>query len=351
MKIAVDISPIDPNRKSGHIVRGVGKYITLLRDNLPRFDKENEYVFFNNIKEVPNDIDILHFPYFEPFFITLPFIKKVKTVITVHDIVPLMHAKHFPVGIKGNLKWRVQKRLLKRLDAIITDSYASSDDIHEVVGFSKENIHVVYLAADKEFKPLNLSSIDRESIVKKYRLPEKFFLYVGDVTWNKNLPRLISAVKKTDVALVMVGKALTETEFDKKNPWNFDRNVVSKEIKDLDQFKRLGFVSNEDLVMLYNITEALCMPSIDEGFGLPVLEAMQSGCPVIASDCGSLPEVGGDAVLFVDAFNEENIAEALLKIHNNSNLRKELISKGLLQSSKFTLRKMIEETSHIYTSI
>lgn len=349
MKIAIDTSPIELSG-SGHKVRGVGKYINLLKDSLPYFDKTNTYVFTSKITK-EGKIDLLHFPYFDPFFVTFPLVKRIKTLITVHDVIPLDHAKHFPVGIKGRLKWSVNKLILRNADAIITDSEASRKKIRRLLGYPLNKIHVAYLAVDKEFQKIDVSEVEQKRLRKEYGLPERFFMYVGDVTWNKNLPRLVDAVNSLkDIHLVMVGKALKEKEFDRLNPWNSDRVYVEKHANS-DKFHKLGFIPNEDLVKLYNMAEALITPSLDEGFGLPALEAMSCGCPVIISREGSLPEVGGGAALYVDAYSTDDIAEKMKQLYKNSSLHKELSKKSLQQSKKFSLEKMAHDTIKVYKSI
>src|SRR5690606_8255299 len=142
--------------------------------------------------------DLLHIPYFDPFFIHLPLQKKSKLVVTVHDLTPLVFPDIFPAGIKGNLKWQFNKRLLAKADGIITDSHASATDIHRLTGIPKNKIHTVYLAAGEEFKKMENGKWKME-IKEKYGLPDRFVLYVGDVTANKNLPRLIDAIKEANL--------------------------------------------------------------------------------------------------------------------------------------------------------
>lgn len=349
MRIAIDTGPIEQNSESQHRIRGVGKYITLLRDNISRYDKKNDYIFTSNPQSIKETVDLIHYPYFDPFFVTLPYRKKTKTIVTVHDIIPLVHKKQFPSGVKGTIRWQINKMRLKNADAIITDSSASRNDITNIIGIPSNKISVVYLSVDDEFRKLD-NGVWVNDIRKKYNLPDKFMLYVGDVTWNKNLPRLVTAVKKANIPLVMVGKALIDT-YDKTNPWNYDRNKVASVIKNDPLFVRLGFVPTEDLVGIYNITTALCMPSLDEGFGLPILEAMKCGCPVLCSRMGSLPEVGGDAVMYVDAESAESIEKGIKELYDSSNVRSKLIEKGLRQSSKFTLESFMKETVKIYEKI
>lgn len=349
MRIAIDITPIDSQSNSSHKVRGVGKYITLLKDNLERFDKKNTYVFSS--KPQRENADIIHYPYFDPFFLTLPFKNKRPTLVTVHDVIPLTHKKHFPTGLIGQIKWNVNKILLRKVNVIITDSQASKDDISKVTGIQGKKISPVHLSVDEDFKKLSLDQSEITNLRKKYDLPDKFVLYVGDVTWNKNLPMLVNAVKSANVPLVMIGSALVETDFDETNSWNNSRKEVLSLISDDPKFVKLGFVPTNDLVKIYNQAKALLMPSFDEGFGLPILEAMKSGCPVITSRNGSLPEVAGDAAVYVDNLNIENLSDAIKKVVSDNSIYETLSKKGLIHAENFSLEKMIKDTVKVYESV
>ena len=350
MNIAVDISPINSSKENNHKVRGVGKYITLLSDNLEKYDKKNSYTFFSRGNKLKNNIDVIHYPYFEPFFLTLPLFKKTKTVVTVHDLTPLVLTDDFPKGVKGFIKWQIQKFALKNADAIITDSQASKKDIIKIVGVLPHKVSVVYLSAGEEFKIINNSELIIQNLRKKYNLPKRFGLYVGDVTPNKNLPRIVTAIQQVKIPLVMVGRAIV-SDFDKKNPWNRDLAAISSKTENNPLFIKTGFVSSSDLTSLYNLAEFLIMPSLYEGFGLPILEAMTCGCPVITTKKGSFTEVAGDAVFYVDAYSTESIAKGIEEVFTNKKLQDELSKKGIIQSKKFTLKKTVNETIRVYKSV
>ncbi len=346
MKIAIDISPL----QSGHKVRGVGFYLEHLKNALLKYYRENDYVFFESGEKIPGDVDLIHFPYFEPFFLALPLYKKYKTVVTVHDLTPIVFPSAFPRGIKGELKWQMQKFSLKKADAIITDSVSSKKDIQKLVGAKENKINVVYLAAGENFRQLD-KGLWMDKIRSKYNLPDRFLLYVGDVTWNKNLPRLLDAVKKADVPIVMVGKNLVSENYDKLNPWNHDLNRVWELAKENKKIIRLGFVPDEDLVAIYNLAQVFIMPSLYEGFGLPVLEAMACGCPVITSKEGSLPEVAKDSAYFVDAYNVDDIEKGVTKVFNDNSLKNELREKGFENVQKFSWKKTAANTLDVYRQV
>lgn len=332
-----------------HRVRGTGSYIANLEASLRKYDRKNQYILCNP-DNLPEDADIIHYPFFEPFFLSLPFFKNKKTVVTVHDLIPLVFPKEFPPGVKGKLKWQKQKLALKNSDAIITDSQNSKSDILKIAGVPNEKVHVVYLSAGEEFKKLKNEKI-KQSIRDKFNLPEKFAIYIGDVTWNKNLPRLIEAVKKINVTLVMVGKALISKDYDQKNPWNQDLEKVQALAQGDKRIIRLGFVEKEDLVSLYNLATVFAMPSLYEGFGLPILEAMACGCPVVTSKEGSIPEVAGNSAYYVNAYDENSIANGIGEVYFNTDLAKEFSEKGLLQAKKFSWEKVARETVKIYNSL
>jgi glycosyltransferase involved in cell wall biosynthesis len=347
MKIAIDISPL----QTGHKVRGAGFYLENLKRALVKYYPKNEYKFFTRGENLPENVDLVHFPYFEPFFLALPIYKKYLTVVTVHDLTPIVFKKHFPRGIRGEIKWQMQRYALKKAHAIITDSESSKKDIVKRVGVPADKIFVIYLAAGEEFKIIpNLESVAK-NLKEKYKLPEKFVLYVGDVTWNKNLPRLIEAIKSVNVPLVMVGKALVSEDFDRSNPWNKDLAKVQDLAKNDKDIIRLGFVSTEDLVGIYNLATVFAMPSLYEGFGLPILEAMSCGCPVVTTKQGSLSEVAGEAALYVDAYSKESIAEGIKEVFDNPILQKKLLQDGLKRVGKFSWKKTAEETLDVYKKV
>lgn len=347
MKIAIDVSPLS----TGHRVRGIGFYLENLRKALLEYHPENEYIFFKRGENLPKDTDLVHFPYFDPFFITLPFYKQLKTVVTVHDLTPLVFPEAFPRGIKGEIRWQMQKLSLRKTDAVITDSECSKRDVIKIAGVRESKVKSVYLAAGEHFRDIKNETEKLKEVRKKFKLPEKFVLYVGDVTWNKNLPRLINASKIANAPLVMVGKALASNDFDKENPWNKDLVEVQLMTEGQDSIKKLGFVESEELVAIYNLATVFTMPSLYEGFGLPVLEAMACGCPVITSKEGSLKEVADNAALIVDAYDEGDIANGIQKVFNDMNLQKELTLKGFERAKKFSWKKTALETVKVYEQV
>lgn len=344
MRIAIDVSPL----QTGHKVRGVGFYLHHLKEALVKYFPEHDYIFFTQQAELKGKIDVVHYPYFDPFFITLPLIKKYPTVVTIHDLTPLVFPEHFPAGLKGAFRWQIQKLSTRNADMIIADSQASKEDIVKIINVEASKVAVTHLASGEEFRKLDINSKEKNELYKRYNLPEKFILYVGDVTWNKNLPNLIKAAAKAEVPLVMVGKSLVQTDFDHNNPWNKDLVLVQNLCVQYPSVQRLGFVPTDDLIKLYNIASVFIMPSHYEGFGLPVIEAMQSGCPVITTRSGSLSEVAGDAALYVEGNSIESISSGINKVMSDYQLKNELSRKGIQRAKLFSWEKTAEETIQTY---
>jgi glycosyltransferase involved in cell wall biosynthesis len=348
MKIAIDISPLS----NQHSIRGVGFYLKHLRLALTTYYPDNDYFFFQKESEIPRSVEIIHYPYFDPFFLTLPLTKKTKTIVTVHDMTPLLFPKDFPPGIKGKIKWMIQKKLLKRAEAIITDSNASKKDITGILHIQESNVHTVYLAAGEEFQKIPNLKSQIQNLQEKYNLPEKFALYVGDVTPNKNLPSICKAAIQAHIPLVLVGKAIAEDTYDIKNPWNKDLHEVKTLIRLHPKLLiPLGFVSEEELMTLYNCASVFVMPSLYEGFGLPLVEAMMCGCPVITSKEGSLLEVGGKAAYYVDAYSIDDIKQGIQKVIGDRQLAKKLSQEGLFQAKKFSWKQTAKATIEVYKKV
>lgn len=344
MKIALDISPL----QNGHKFRGTGFYVLHLKEALETYFPQHTYIFFTKQKEIPSDVDVIHYPYFDPFSLTIPKKNLDKTILTILDLTPIIFPKAFPAGIKGNLRWLLQKYMVKKIRGVITDSISAQKDIYNYIHVSSDRIAVTYLAAGEEFTQVKSGKLKVKSVLEKYNLPEKFALYVGDITWNKNVPRIVAAAQQAQVPLVMVGRALVQQDFDRDNIWNADLVTLQHMTQGDTKIFSLGFVSSEDLVALYNCATVFVMPSLYEGFGLPILEAMSCGCPVITSKEGSLAEVAGDAGYIVDAYDSSSIAEGIRAIFSDTKLQEHLRKKGMAQAQKFSWKQTAKETLRAY---
>lgn len=339
MRVAIDITPL----QTGHKDRGVGKYTKLLIEALQKYKKEHTYYFFTRGQKVPKNIELIHYPYFDPFFITLPFFFEMPTVITVHDLIPLVFPKHFPSGVWGSVNWFIQRKLLLRANRVIVDSHASGRDVAHIAGISEKNIDVVHLAPSPVFRPVKDSKIPKKTRTE-YKLPEKYILYVGDVNWNKNVLGLLDAVSKLkDTKLVLVGKALFEYS---PEAHEIERYIENNNLG--DTVMRIGRVSMEDLVAIYNLASVYIQPSFYEGFGLPVLEAMACGVPVVSSHAASLSEIAGPAIA-IDPGSSEDIARGIKEaLTLTAAKRRALIAAQNAWVENFTWQKVARETVRSY---
>lgn len=351
MKVAIDISPL----KSAHQFRGIGVYAKRLVEALQLIKMADFEVVLVEKGDIPDECDLIHYPYFDLFWLTLPLIKKKETVVTIHDVIPLVFPKHYPPGIKGKLKLQKQKLALKTVNAVICDSKNSKKDVVKYLDFPQDKIHVVYLAPGEEFK-LVTSHKSQVTTKRKYNLPNQFVLYVGDVNYNKNIRGLVKACEQVKVPLVIVGKQAVEKNIDRTHPENRDLVWLqdyckSSILNHKSSIILTGFVPDKDLVLIYNLASVYCQPSFYEGFGLPVLEAMACGTPVVTSKKASLPEVAGKAAVMVDPYNVDDIANGLTVAIENEDLREDLIQRGLKQAKKFSWEKVANESYRIYQRV
>lgn len=343
MRIALVNPPL-----TGHEIRGTGIYTQNLLKALR--DIPGVEVVLSGIQNIPSNADLFHFPYFDPFFLTLPIIRAKKTVVTVHDLIPLKFPEHFPRGIRGDVKWRIQRFIIRGVDAIITDSKSSAKDVILFTGFSKSKIFPIYLAAAADFFETGNSELHQQ-VIEKYNLPSKFALYVGDMNWNKNAGSAIKAATEARIPLVIVSKSFVERHDQSYNPWKESLLEAQVLARNNDLIYKIGHINIEELVGLYKSATCLIFPSYYEGFGIPVVEAFAAGCPVITSDKGSLAEIAGDAACVVDPKNISNIVAALKKISSDSIFRKKLIVKGKLQVKYFSWSETARQTLQVYKTV
>ena len=235
-------------------------------------------------------------------------------------------------------------------DVIITDSQNSKRDIVRLVNYPPERVFVIHLGVGKSFKKIKNEKI-KLKVKNKYCLPEKFVFFVGDVNWNKNVPGLVKACQKVDIPLVLAGKQAVSQDYDQAHHENQDLVWLQKEARKDANIHLLGFVEDEDLPVLYNLASVYCQPSFYEGFGMPVVEAMACGTPVILANTGSLPEIGRKAVLYFDPRQEGSLFQAIEAVINDKELVGKLSKRGLVQAKKFSWRKCARETLEVYQSI
>lgn len=332
----------------GHKFRGTGTYGEELFKALKRADLiDISWVKYGSDLQ---GFDLVHYPYFDPFFLTLPVVKVRPTAVTVHDLIPLIYPDQFPRGIRGEIKWFMQKLSLQGSRAVITDSLVSKADIRKFTGMDEEKIRVIYLGVRKEFKVLKSPDV-LNYVRKKYHLPDNFILHVGDVNYNKNISGAIKAFsrlsgKHSGLYLVLVGRGFVEDSAQLRQLID----LISR-LGLAGKVMRLGFIDLSDLVGVYNLAQVYLQLSYAEGFGLPLLEAMACGCPVIAGNLSSLPELAGDAAILVDPDKADKIALNISEIITDAGKRNKLIRKGLQRVTEFSWDKCARQTVEVYRQI
>lgn len=351
MKIAINILPL----QTGHKNRGIGYYTKNLVSELEK-DNSLEIIKFTNIKELKSPVDVVHYPWFDPFSHSLPLRCRYPLVVSVHDCVPLVFPDQYPVGIKGKLNNFLQRQSLKRCKYIITDSQFSKKDVIRLLQVKEEKVIVAPLAAGEQFHVLSDAQLIHAR--RKYGLPDNFLLYVGDANWVKNLPfliqgfnRLIRTEKFKNHKLVLANGVFLKNVENINHPELASLKKVNNLIRDnhLEGFIiKPGFLDTGDLVAFYNLATVYTQPSLYEGFGLPVLEAMACGTPVICSNAASLPEVGGEAVIYFDPKNLDRFVNILIEVLENKSLQYKLSKLGLAQVQKFSWEKTAKETKAVY---
>jgi len=349
-KIAFDTSPL----VSGHSSRGMGVYTKRLLESLEEEFKEQKKlklvpVVFSANKEKLAKFNLVHYTSFDLFYHTLPLVKPTKTIVTVPDVIPLIYPKHYPPGIRGKINFFLQKISLKSVDAVITISETSKKDIVNYLGVKSEKVFVTKLAANFTVKKSSSNLIRK--VRQKYNLPDSFILYIGDVNWNKNLLRLIKAVKKINKTLVIVGKSAVNENYDREHIENAPLREIQEKYGCDKQIMRLGFVDDEDLNVIWQLASVYCMPSLYEGFGLPVVEAMNARVPVACSDTPALKEIAGDAALYFNPMKVDDIANKLLQLLKSRPLQKKLIEEGVKQSRKYSWFKTAKKTLEVYNYV
>jgi glycosyltransferase involved in cell wall biosynthesis len=287
-------------------------------------------------------VDLFH----EPDFVLPPTLPGTPTVLTVHDLSFIRDPESAFPKLRRYLN-RVVPRSVARAAHILADSLATKNDLVGLFGTPPEKITVMYGGVDPRFAPAR--EPERLAALRaKYSLgPEPFILGLGTVQPRKNYRRLIQAFSNiksqiSNVRLVIAGG----------KGWLYDD--IFAEVKRLGLEGSVlfpGFVDDDDLPTLYSAAELLAYPSIYEGFGFPVLEAMACGSPVVTSNTSSLPEVGGEAALLVEPTDVEAIAGAILCLLQDADLRRNLIARGFEQAHKFTWEKAAAQLLDLYASV
>jgi glycosyltransferase involved in cell wall biosynthesis len=354
---------------------GIGTYIRNLLRHLARLDSQTEFVIFcrpedrdalaavgENFRPVPETsgnysiaeqvripwalkrerVTLFHAPHY-----VLPPLVRCRSVVTIHDVIHLMFPQYLPNRIAFSYaKWSITQAA-QRATRVMTVSESSKRDILRFVDTEPDKIDVIYNAYDERFA-MEPREEDVVRVRERYQLTDEFVLYAGNVKPHKNLERLIDAfalVRKRGLdhlKLVLIGDEISKYTA-------LRRAVHQHQLHNYVRF--LGYLPEETLAVMYRLAGVFVFPSLYEGFGLPPLEAMASGTPVVTSNVSSLPEVAGDAAVLVDPYDPQAIADGIYRVLTDEKLRRALIHKGIARAGQFSWEQSVRRVRRIYGEV
>ncbi len=269
-----------------------------------------------------------------------------KLVVTIHDIFSAMQSKEFATEAFRKLKAKRYRDIIDRAHRIITVSEACKRDVIETLEVEPERVEAIHEAASERFYPREASAI--QPVREKYGLNRPYFVYIGSLNKRKNIPNMITAFlqarekTKSDALFALSGRI------------GFGGEQIKETIekgRGQDCIKWLGYVPDEDVPILYSGAEALLFTTLYEGFGIPVVEAFNCGCPVIGGNKGSVPEIIGKSGLLADPEDTEEIADRIERLLTDSELRSELKLKGQRRAKDFSWKKSAEAYMQVYKNL
>lgn len=278
--------------------------------------------------------------FYSPDFVLPPTRRAARTLLTVHDFSFIYYPEHFVPKLVGYLN-QVVPRSVARADRVLVDSEATRADLIHHLGTPPEKIQVLYGGVDARFRP-EPEPEERERLCTRYGVGERPYVFsVGTLQPRKNYVHLIQAFAQVnglaDWQLVIAGG----------RGWLYE-GILAEADKHGGRVRVLGFVDDADLPALYRNATLFAFPSLYEGFGFPVLEAMACGVPVVCSNASSLPEVVGDAALLIDPHDASELAEALARVAEDADLRREMVARGVAQAARFTWERAAHQLLSIF---
>jgi glycosyltransferase involved in cell wall biosynthesis len=356
---------------------GIGRYVQNLVGHLARLDRETTYFLFcqradeptlrdlaENFTPIVDDspgyslwehvsiprklrrlgAELLHCPhYVRPLFSSIP------TVVTIHDCIHLLFPQYLPTRLAWRYAYFMMGSAVRRSALVFTDSEASRLDILRFYPWADpERVQVVPSALDAAFlEPPDAEEIER--VQERYQIRGRFVLYAGNIKPHKNLERLVAAFAQIkqragceEIKLFIIG--------DEGSRFGYLRRIV-EEAGVRQDVRFFGFVPDRTLAVLYRLATVFAYPSLYEGFGLPPLEAMASGTPVVTSRVSSLPEVVGDAALLVDPYSVDEIAQALARALEDEPLRAQLVERGRARVRAFSWDRSVRAIHAAYMKV
>jgi glycosyltransferase involved in cell wall biosynthesis len=373
MRIAITLQSLDPTWG------GIGIYTEEIVRHLLKLDRHNEYILiypgfgpsrklfgqyrkYKNATEVETAFSRIPFGFYWDQMIVPKIARQYKIDVLFNPFlsvpiagyfkkVMIMHAVEYHT-VPNVYDWRlyvkwffIEKILLPKVDRLISISNVMAEDIMNVVQYPIENVRTIYHGVSENFQVIQDGDKLRWAR-EEYQLPDHFILFVGHLYPEKNFGNLLRALhfiaKKIPHNLVVVGRPRWKYEADLEL-------IDSLGLRDRVHF--LYYIPNSDLPVIYNLAGCLAFPSWYEAFGLVQLEAMASGCPVVAARAGAIPEIAGRAALLFDPHNPEEIGEAILKTVCDVDLRRSLVEKGLARAKEFSWHRCAAETLKVLEEV
>jgi glycosyltransferase involved in cell wall biosynthesis len=353
---------------------GIGTYIRNLLRQLARIDRDTEYVLlcrepdmgiaaqlgpnFRSVREPSPNYSFreqIHVPwilrrerpdvYHAPHYV-LPAAVRCRSVVTIHDCIHLMFPQYLPNRAAYAYARASMWAAARRSHRILTVSEASKRDILDLFNVTPDKIVVVYNAIDEHFSATP-SAEHVARVRERYQLDHKFVLYVGNIKPHKNLVRLIEAfsqLRRThdDLKLLIIGDEISKLPA--------LRRAVHR-LKLHKHVRFLGYLKDDTLTVLYRLASVFVFPSLYEGFGLPALEAMASGTPVVTSNVSSLPEVTGGAAVLVDPYDVDSIGNGMRRVLDDPAFADELRIRGLARAREFSWERSVAKTRRVYREV
>jgi glycosyltransferase involved in cell wall biosynthesis len=278
-----------------------------------------------------------------------PLGRSLRVIATIHDLAILRFPQKFRTWQRTFSNYLLP-RVVRSVDAIVAVSDATKTDLVELLSVDPARVSVIPCGVSSDFWPLADGDARIDAVRRQYSLPREYAITVGAIEPRKNLPRLLRALK----LLATTRKEFADLTLLHVGPKGWLAHDVSSAVAELglqDRVRFLGYVPNADLAALYQLARVSIYPSLFEGFGLPVLEAMACGCPVVTSNSSSMPEVAGGAAVLVDPLSEESIADGLERVWTDDRLRGDLIGRGRCRASQFSWDSAARETLKLYDRV
>jgi glycosyltransferase involved in cell wall biosynthesis len=386
MRIGIDARSI-LNPEKGDAI-GVGHYTYQLIRHLLKIDKENEYVIFFDFrvrekdvkKFTQSNVKIKFYPYSDykkylpgayseilgtatlqkekldvlhstSAFNRIPMGYGGKMVATFHDM-SMFNIPEYLSAVKRTRNKAIANMMAKKADKIIAVSQSIKDDVKKFLNIPEEKTAVIYSGLDQRF--FEESDVDSAKVLGKYDITKKYIIFLGTLEPSKNIARLLEAFSKFKVNQKQKNAGKFEYQLVLAGKRGWLAQEYHQIIKDLGLSKDVvftGYVIGDELVPLFRGAEFFVMPSLYEGFGMTVLEAFATKTPAILSNVSSLPEIAGDAALFINPLDTNQLAESIAKFASDPVLRASYVEKGLVQAKKFDWDKTARETLEVYKSL